>query len=303
MNTNTKYWSVTWETNKGQRKLPATDKLQKFFSLYSDESIFQYEVGKNKKKIHIQGVFTLVGRRRSKKLTLRLFEQNFKNITGLTILPVYDRLALEAYVTKDETRIEGPYYGGKNQVYDNELAAVPLRNWQKELFSLITGPEQEKLRDRTVIWVEDDLGRSGKSWFQKWLRCGQRKINARNLPVDRSDRLASAINLISKSAKIDVYCFDLTRTKAFDQHFEDLFNMVEQIKNGMVISCFRGNFNEAIFHPPIVLIFSNQTVESFLKYLSRDRWKVSRIDQNHNLIERKLDRSSTNTYHFDNMLQ
>lgn len=206
------------------------------------------EEGKKKKKHHFQGIFILSSKRRSKKFTLQLFEQNFKNISGLTLSPVHDRSALEGYVQKEEGRISGPYYGGKRQMYDKEMAAMPLRKWQEELFGLVTGPEKEKLKDRTVIWIEDTRGRAGKSWYQKWLRCGQRKIQSRNLPIDRADRLASAINIISKQAKIDVYCFDLTRTKGFDQHYEDLFNTIENIKNGFVISCFRGYFYDIILN-------------------------------------------------------
>lgn len=295
MNTNSKNWCLTWETNRSQRKLPTINELQNFFKKYADESIFQIEEGKKKRKHHVQGIFILSSKRRSKKFTLKLFEQNFKNIAGLTLLPVYDRSALESYVQKQEGRISGPYYGGNKQLYDEEMAAMPLRKWQQELFDLVTGSEQEKLKDRIVIWIEDPKGRSGKSWYQKWLRCGQRKINSRNLPIDRADRLASAINIISKTTKIDVYCFDLTRTKGFDQHYEDLFNTAENIKNGMVISCFRGCYEEAIFSPPIILLFSNRTVEPFLKYLSFDRWKVFKIDGNQSLIERKIDLQQVHT--------
>jgi hypothetical protein len=288
---------LTWGTNRAQRKLPTIRELQIFFDKFADEAIFQIEEGTKKRKHHIQGIFILSTKRRSKKFTLRLFEENFKNIAGLTLLPVHDRLALESYVQKKEGRVSGPFYGGRNKVYNSEIAAMPLRKWQEELFSLLTGSEKETLKDRTVIWIEDSRGRAGKSWYQKWLRCGQREIQSRNLPIDRADRLASAINIISKQAKIDVYCFDLTRTKGFDQHYEDLFSTVENIKNGFVISCFRGYFEEALFDAPIVLIFSNQKVEPFLHYLSFDRWKVFTIDENQNLIERKIDFQHPLTYH------
>jgi hypothetical protein len=297
MNTNSKNWSLTWETNRLQRKLPPVNELQKFFNKYADQAIFQIEEGKQKKNKHIQGIFILSCYRKSKKVTFKLFEQNFKNTAGLTLSPVHDRLALESYVQKEDGRIAGPYYAGNKQVYNEEMATIPLRKWQKDLFDLITGPDQEKLKDRIVIWVEDPQGRAGKSWFQKWLRCGQRKIQTRNLPIDRSDRLAAAINIIAKTTSIDAYCFDLTRTKGFDQHYEDLFNTVEHIKNGMVISCWRGIYEEALFSPPIVLLFSNREVEPFVRYLSYDRWKVFTIDENQNLVQRKIDFQQAYTHH------
>jgi hypothetical protein len=113
MNTNSKTWSVTWETNRSQRKLPSVHELQKFFNGYADESIFQIEIGKQKKKKHIQGIFILSCKRKSKRVTLSLFEQNFKNTAGLTLSQVHDRFALESYIQKEDGRIAGPYYGGK----------------------------------------------------------------------------------------------------------------------------------------------------------------------------------------------
>jgi hypothetical protein len=71
----------------------------------------------------------------------------------------------------------------------------------------------------------------------------------------------------------------------------------KHIKNGMVISCFRGCYEEALFSPPIILLFSNLEVEPFVKYLSFDRWKVFKIDENQNLIERKSDLQQLHTYH------
>ena len=269
MNTNTKYWSLTWDTNKKQRKLPDEEALLCFFDRVADECVFQYEKGAIKKKEHIQGTFTLTGQRQSKSNVLKTFEMTFKNVGGLTLSPVYDKVAMRSYVTKDSGRTRGPFFGGKKEMYDSEVAATKLRKWQKQLFAILTGDQQEFLRDRKVIWIQDS-GNTGKSWFQKWLRVGQRDLVVRSLPVSTVDRTTSAICILNKSLKVDAYTIDLTRSQGEDQSFNDLFAVVEQIKNGYISEVMYGKYNEAIFKPPMVLIFTNLNIEDYKNYLSKD---------------------------------
>lgn len=124
------------------------------------------------------------------------------------------------------------------------------------------------LRNRKVIYVEDIEGGSGKSTFVRWLRIGQKTFSFRALPVSAVDRLASAVNAITKQYALDIVGFDLTQ--------EDLFSAVESIKNGYVVDVMYGKFNEAIFDPPIVIIFSNINFSNIRNYLSYDRWVVCR---------------------------
>jgi peptidyl-tRNA hydrolase len=209
----------------------------------------------------------------------------FKNVAGLTLSPVYDSLAIKSYVTKDEGRVKGPFYGGKKEMFDKQMAKSNLRKWQKQLFEILTGEQQEMLKDRKVIWVQDSCGNTGKSWFQKWLRIGQKKMTVRSLPVSSVDRLISAVNIINKTHKVDAFTIDLTRTQGEDQSYKDLFSTIEQIKNGYVIDVMYGKYNEAIFKPPMVLIFTNNKHEEFAHYLSYDRWEVYTISPDGDLAE------------------
>jgi peptidyl-tRNA hydrolase len=285
MNTNTKYWSLTWDTNIKQKKLPDEEALLGFFDRVADECVFQYEKGEKKKKEHVQGTFTLTGQRKSKTNVLKLFEATFKNISGLTLSPVYDKVAINSYVTKSQGRTRGPFYGGKKEMHDKEMGAAKLRLWQQQLFEIVTGPEQESLKDRKVIWVQDACGNTGKSWFQKWLRIGQKKLTVRSLPVSSVDRLISAVNIINKTHKVDAFTIDLTRTQGEDQSYKDLFSTIEQIKNGYVIDVMYGKYNEAIFKPPLIIIFTNNNYGEFKHYLSEDRWKVYTISPDGDLAE------------------
>lgn len=277
MNTNTKYWSLTWDTNRLQRKLPQRDRLHAFLESKCVEGIYQLEKGSKNQKIHFQGYITLDGSRKSKKQTLELFQKHFKNISGLTISPVYDKIAISKYVTKSEGRIEGPFFVGKSNTYDMKFYSAILRDWQSELFDIVRGEQKENLKDRKVVWIEDEFGNTGKSWFQKWMRIAQNDVVVRQLPISSVSRLVSAVAIVTKSVKVDVFTIDFTRTKGRDQYLEDLFSTIEQIKNGSVVDVMYGKYNESYFQPPIVMIFTNDPLSSCVHYLSRDRWEWYKI--------------------------
>ena len=111
-NTNSRHWFLTWETNKLQKKLPSHLTLIEFFNYNCDEAIFQLERGEKAKKNHWQGCFILTGVRKSKRAVLDLFKERFKNISGLTIQRTHSQDSVELYVTKEESRLKGPFYGG-----------------------------------------------------------------------------------------------------------------------------------------------------------------------------------------------
>ena len=79
-------------------------------------------------------VFTLQGPRRSKKQVLELFEERVGNVKGLTLSKVYDKEAIMKYVTKEDTRVDGPFSVGKNDAMRLEYESATLNDWQSDLF-------------------------------------------------------------------------------------------------------------------------------------------------------------------------
>jgi peptidyl-tRNA hydrolase len=285
MHRNTKYWSLTWQTNLRQKKIPDEHKLTEFMNYVCTTACFQYEQSPVSNKIHIQGAFTLDGTRRSKTAVLELFKESFKNVKGLTISPVYDKFAVQAYVTKSEGRVKGPFYVGNKELFEMNSSKSKLRDWQLDLYNILTSEKLEELKDRKVIWVQDVSGNTGKSWFQKWLRIGQKKLTVRSLPVSTVDRLLAAVHQINRTEKVDIFNIDLARTQGEEESFENLFSAIEQIKNGFVIDLMYGKYHESYFAAPVVMIFTNQKIERFKHYLSEDRWKVFTINEDGQLIE------------------
>ena len=85
---------------------------------------------------------------------------------------------------------------------------------------------------------------------------------------------------------VDAFVFDFTRTLGTDTHIENLFQFVEEVKNGHVVSAMFGNPLEVIMTNPFVIIFTNNDISNYSQYLSMDRWQAYEI-QNGELYEIK----------------
>ena len=280
----TKYWAFTWTTNANQKKLVSSYKLKKVLDQEFAIGVFQLEKGAVAGKLHYQGRLEVLGPRVSKKHVLEVFSRRFKNTAALTLSPVSNRAAIDAYVQKLDTKTAETQFCGLNEVYDNNMANKPLRYWQSQLLEFLTLVKDDpEYRTRKILYVEDRVGNSGKSFFTKYLRTGQKVLKAFKLPVNNVDRLLSATNLLVKrEQQIDLIVIDITRTMGSDQHLEDLWAAIEDIKNGHVLDVMYGKFNEAIFEPPLVVVFTNQKMQDHADRLSQDRWMHLFLNSNSN---------------------
>jgi hypothetical protein len=269
-NYESKYWLFTWETNVLQKKLPDLQKLKRHLNIVCDNSTFQLERGKISGKEHIQGGLHLYGPRKSKKQLLEAFQTIFGNVSGLTLQIAHDKEAIMKYSAKDDTRISETIYCGRKEKFDESVSSTTLRPWQQAMYKeLLRLQKDDKAKGRKVIWLEDSVGNTGKSFFVKWLRVGQKKLTARKMPVNTVDRLISAV---AKNKNVDLFMFDFTRVKPETQSYADVFCAIEDIKNGYVVDVMYGNYVEEVFNPPLVLIVTNEKIYDFVKYLSVDRW-------------------------------
>ena len=278
MNRENKRWCFTWETNVKQRRLPNQEKLAAFLDGIVEWGVFQKEEGAKKKKKHWQGYFELLGRRSSKEKLLNKFRTKFKNVAGLTLTVSHDKMASRRYAQKKESRLEGPFFCGVGAKNDKAMSNMKLREWQKDLYEILKSRVKSG-NDRTVICVSNPSGGSGKSAMLKWLHSETSCINAHKLPVTSVDRLLSATVKLSKrySEGVDLFMINLTKSKGKEQNYCDLFAAIEDIKDGYVVDCMYGNYQEAVFSSPVVLIMTNLKPAELLDYLSFDRWELYTI--------------------------
>ena len=136
---------------------------------------------------------------------------------------------------------------------------------------------------------------TGKSKFQKWLRLGQKDLVARKLPISTVERLISAVTKLTREQEVDLLMINLTKTKGQNQSLEDMFAAIEDIKDGFIVDTMYGKYIEAIFNPPIVLVFTNERLDEHKSKLSADRWLRLHINSNFSIEFRKENEDGTVT--------
>jgi len=188
-----------------------------------------------------------------------------------------------AYCTKTDSRIGAPIYYGylmpyeasDLKIFDNQNIWYPWqRRLSKNLFINELGQLPMKLSepdDRTLWWIIDMGGKSGKSKYVKHI-CYHLPDDACKLAFGSSAQLRSAC--ISAGPR-QIYLIDLPRTLGRDDNIYDIISTAEDLKNGFIVTSMYGIYKSLMFNPPHVVIFSNTVPPK--DSMSPDRWKVGRI--------------------------
>ena len=236
---------------------------------------YQLERGEQSGYEHYQGRLSLI-----KKTTIGVAAQLFGEC-GIHLSPTSNNaLKGEAfYHLKEQTRIDGPWTDRdyeqprvpSNRLVRSGILSAPYP-WQQEL--------KERLEvedDRTVHMVIDHRGNHGKSIFVEWLEYLGLTIE---MPGFNSaeDFLQAAMCL----PELKVYLVDLPRAMP-KKHLNGLFTAIEKLKNGYMCDK-RYHFKwKRLLHSPSICVFSNKKPK--LKYLSKDRWRIFSISDDHRLID------------------
>lgn len=61
---------------------------------------------------------------------------------------------------------------------------------------------------------------------------------------------------------------------------EGVFQVIEELKNGYIVSAMFGRPLEVLIDIPFVLIMTNEDISSYFHYLSMDRWYCYEIREN-----------------------
>ena len=72
--------------------------------------------------------------------------------------------------------------------------------------------------------------------------------------------------------EVDVLMINLTKTKGQNQFLKDMFDAIEEIKDGFIVDTLYGKYIEAIFEPSLIVVFTNDKLDEHISKLSVDRW-------------------------------
>lgn len=99
------------------------------------------------------------------------------------------------------------------------------------------------------------------------------------------DRSINTMTEISKQEKVDVFMIYDTLTQDEKTSFNNMFEVIELIKNGHVGLTIYNKYGEVIYNRLQIVFFTNREVFGYLKNLSRDRWYNVKIIDEHKLIK------------------
>lgn len=259
-------WSLTYSETVNN-KLPSADKFQHALdNLTPAGYIFQLEKGQESGRLHFQcnlrlkNPETQTELRKKLKSILREFYAN----GCLTIRPTHDTKKSDFYCMKDETRVAGTMpVLFPNDVYIGQDLIKKFLPWQQSLFSIVMGDPH----DRKIPLVCDESGNKGKSLLAKTLAYHH---DACVIPLGlTSAQMKSAI--VDNGPK-KIYILDLPRN---NKSYQEIFDTIEEVKRGFVISCFHGKLKQLFMSRPHIVCFTNEWPQ--LDLLSFDMWDLYHI--------------------------
>lgn len=254
---------VCWDFTIGSEFIELDDLLE-LCKKHCKKWHFQEEIGNETGYEHFQGRIHFRSKTRNPKYTFPDFpEETHWSVTSKCNMNNFD------YVTKDHTRIDGPWTSQMVSLMEPIKLPIQLRHIKS------LRPGQQRIIDsatnnidfRCVNILVDFKGKHGKSTICQWIECHRL---GRSIPFcnDYKDAMRMVMNL-EKEWHSPLYIFDVPRGLEKKKLFQ-FFSAVETIKDGTAYDD-RYKFKKMIFDSPVIWVFTNKIPDITL--LSADRWK------------------------------
>ena len=278
-------WLLTIQKVRGIRTLPSSNEVTEMFNFVgATKFVFQLETGERNKQ-HWQCCFLTKKRVRQTALLKQMSNFLNRKQSQFTLQKQDGSWADNVkYCTKAESRVEENFYSNfRINVYsakDIQCMDKPNRRpFQQSIVDLIMDPTETYFLepdDRTIYWLYDPPGSSGKSKVSKWF-LHHYEAETAEFTINTDNQLRSAA--IGAGPK-DVIFVDLGRSvksqAAYVDKVANIMSVVEDLKNGKLVSAFYGQYSVLLMDPPHVFVFSNEPCP--IQLLSRDRWSLHTID-------------------------
>lgn len=272
-------------TSQDQDRFLPSNLLQRIIDveLGSKDWVFQLERGE-KGRLHYQGAISLRKKLRKKEL-LSSFRVIYNLLydeaeTDLTPDDIYKQTRLDPmlgtkeeawrYCQKEDSRVAGPWSKATKGQYTGD--DLPERKdfyyYQEYIIGMFDEHKKKPRASREVNWLHDSIGNTGKSVLTKYLLW---KHGNEVMIVPRANAQNMRTVIIDRGPKL-MYLFDIPRTLGKEEHKDDIYSVIEDVKNGTVLSAMYGRDAQLLMYPPIVWVFSNFRPDT--KALSLDRWKI-----------------------------
>lgn len=218
---------------------------------------FQLERGEITGYLHYQGRMSLKVKTRLDTLSKKFFSGDCH------LSPTCSQnQGNDFYVTKDETRVDGPWRD------DDEVIYIPrqIRDikeffpWQIKMYNI-----SREWDPRRIHVVYDPDGCTGKTIFTTWMCCNKW---ASKIPY--MNEFKDIMRMAMDMPKRGCYLIDLPRAIKKEKLY-GFYSAIEELKNGHAWDD-RYTYKEEWFDCPQIIVFTNKLPDTEL--LSRDRWVI-----------------------------
>lgn len=227
---------------------------------------FQLEKGAETGKLHWQGRFSLKAKIRPGGAASLFHELGWKAF-HLSVTSNENRTN-EFYVTKEETRIKGPWDDRNNTpiyIPRDVKNITALFYWQHQLLAL-----SKEYDIRRLILVVDPKGGKGKTVWTRWMQCY--KHGQWLPPCNDSRDIMRAVMCIKKKRPNTPNCYMVDMPRSLNKEkLGGFMTGMEMLKAGW---CYddRYQFDFDMIDPPRIIMCGNEWLD--LSSLSRDRWQI-----------------------------
>jgi hypothetical protein len=220
---------------------------------------FQLEQGEGGIK-HYQGVFHCTVRSRKTELQ-KIFKEVDVSKNTVDYLKQSGSKAADAYVMKDESRLEGPWEYNMPREIKVITPGTGGRQWQLDILKTI----DEEPDDRTIWWYWSEGGNVGKTAFAKYLVV---KHNACILQGKRDNILNGLMTYKTEHGETPrLVIFPVSRS------VEDKYMCYEALEHVKDMLFYSGKYEGGTIagNCPHLIVFANREPDRFK--LSQDRWE------------------------------
>lgn len=146
-----------------------------------------------------------------------------------------------------------------------------LKDWQKQCVDYIDKEHSEE-DDRTINWIIDDDGCSGKTALCKYLYKHEKQLLI--ITGGGYKDIACCLKIASENKEFDIndrttILFNIPRDS--DDQGMISYKALESLKDGLITST-KYESSTMCFNSPVVWVFSNN--EPDISKLSKDRWRI-----------------------------
>ena len=263
----------------------SVSELARILEVFAKKWVFQLEMGEESKARHYQGRMSLKVKSRCDTIANKIRKEylNSKWCIHLSATSNANK-DNDFYVTKEDTRIDGPWDDIK---WNNEKPAYIPRQVREIIETQPWRPFQQSILDSINVWDTRHAnilicpkGNIGKSVLVQYM-----DIMKMSKMVPFIKDYEGLLRMVydtraGNRTKWKGYCIDMPRAIKKEK-LGQIYAAIETIKGGY---CWddRYEFKDEHFDCPVIWVMTNREPE--LDLLSLDRWKIWTVDEEYNLV-------------------